>query len=292
MAENTVPGLVPVTAEQYAAEGDIRLDQEARDGGFFDSVERSFTSGGNYGYQIYKRLDREANAPTPVDGYDPQYDLDRHRDQIPGRYIKDFVYAQSPEEFQMIFADMQSEMHDQAVLARRGGVSTFVAEGLAGLVDLDTPIAFLSGGAAAAAKASRWTGRAARGALAGGASQTAMATVAHEAGTTGDWTEIPLAGLAGMGFGMVGGMMAKTKGGKLGDTPRRSVRTRLLTGLDKSSPRPWTRVCLSQTGISGRRASRMRTRTVAGSGNNKSRRLHRKGVSHRHSSRSRLYQTV
>lgn len=203
-----VPGLIPVAEDQYAAEAGIRLDREAQDGGMIDSFMRGAASGDNYGVQVLKRFHRETTAPAEVPGYDPMKDVAAHKDEIPGDYIGSFVYARSPTEFQTILTDMRSQKHDIDILERRGGVGTFVARGLAGFVDIDTPFALLSGGVGAGAKAARWA-RLGRGALAGGATQAALATVAAEASTTGNWTDIPAAGLAGMGFGMLGAAFSK-----------------------------------------------------------------------------------
>lgn len=210
--KRVVPGLVPVSESQYANEDTVRREREALDGGFFDTTTRAFRSGDNYAAQILKRSQREYNAPEAVDGYTPAMDLEKYRDVIPGTSISKFTGAESPTEFQTILADVQEETRDMDILARRYAhrpLSTFVARGLAGLIDIDTPAAIFSGGVAAGVKGGSLAYRVGRGALAGGVSQAAMATAAHEAGTTGDWTEIPLAGLAGMGFGMLGGALRR-----------------------------------------------------------------------------------
>lgn len=181
---------------------------------FVDSVGKSFTSGGNWAYELYKRAEREALAPPPDKSYDAQSFITRHRDLIPQSLESQFHLATSEREANLIFSDMRDELQKQEILSRRGGFSTFVAAGLAGIVDLDTPLAVLSGGASSAFKggvmATRW-GRLMSSAATGGLTQAAAQTVAFEASTTGDWTSIPAAGLGGMAFGMLGGALRKSK---------------------------------------------------------------------------------
>ncbi|MGX9389620.1 hypothetical protein ACWX0O_01720 [Nitrobacteraceae bacterium UC4449_H16] len=181
---------------------------------FNDSVMKSFQSGGNFAYQIYKRAEREALSPAPDPTFDSAAFIRRHRDLIPQTNEVQFHLATSEQEANLILSDMYDETQKQEVLARRGGFSTFVAAGLAGIVDIDTPIAMLSGGASAGFKggimATKW-GRIAGTAAAGGLTQAAAQTLAFEAGTTGDWTSIPAAGLGGMVFGAAGGALRKSR---------------------------------------------------------------------------------
>jgi hypothetical protein len=179
---------------------------------FNDSVAKSFTSGGNWAYELYKRGEREMLSPAPDPSFNSADFVRRNRNLIPQNLEKQFHLATSETEANLILSDMNDELRKQEVLARRGGFSTFVAAGLAGIVDIDTPLAVLSGGASAGFKggilATKW-GRMMGSAAAGGLTQAAAQTAAFEAGTTGDWTSIPAAGLGGMAFGLAGGAMRK-----------------------------------------------------------------------------------
>ncbi|KRR22158.1 hypothetical protein [Bradyrhizobium retamae] len=181
---------------------------------FADSVSKSFTSGGNWAYELYKRAEREALSPPPDPTFKAQDFITRNRDRIPQELEMQYHLATSENEANLILSDMNDELRKQEILARRGGFSTFVAAGLAGIVDLDTPLAVLSGGASSAFKggilATRW-GKLASSAATGALTQAAAQTVAFEAGTTGDWTSIPAAGLGGLVFGAAGGGFRKNR---------------------------------------------------------------------------------
>ena len=179
---------------------------------FADSVGKSFTSGGNWAYELYKRAEREAMSPPPDPTFKSEDFIKRNREFIPQSLEMQYHLATSEKEASLILSDMRDEIAKQEILSRRGGFSTFVAAGLAGIVDLDTPLSVLSGGASSAFKggilATKW-GRVMGSAAAGGLTQAAAQTIAFEAGTTGDWTSIPAAGLGGMVFGAAGGSLRK-----------------------------------------------------------------------------------
>jgi len=179
---------------------------------FADSVSKSFTSGGNWAYELYKRAEREAISPPPDPTFKPEDFIKRNRDLIPQSLEMQYHMATSEREANAILSDMRDSITKQEILGRRGGFSTFVASGLAGIVDLDTPLSLLSGGAAAGFKggimSTKW-GKLASTAGAGALTQAAGQTIAFEAGTTGDWTSIPAAGLGGLVFGAAGGAFRK-----------------------------------------------------------------------------------
>jgi hypothetical protein len=181
---------------------------------FADSVGKSFTSGGNWAYELYKRAEREAISPPPDKDFKAEDFIKRNRDLIPQSLEMQYHMATSEKEASLMLSDMRDELSKQQILERRGGFSTFVAAGLAGIVDLDTPLSLLSGGAAAGFKggimATKW-GKLMGTAGAGALTQMAGQTIAFEAGTTGDWTSIPAAGLGGLVFGAAGGALRKSE---------------------------------------------------------------------------------
>lgn len=181
---------------------------------FADSVSKSFTSGDNWAYTLYKRAEREALSPPPDPSFKAEDFINRNRDLIPQSLELQFHMATSEKEAGLILSDMRDSINKQMILERRGGFSTFVAAGLAGIVDLDTPLAVLSGGASSAFKggilSTKW-GKMASSAAAGALTQSAAQTIAFEAGTTGDWTSIPAAGLGGMVFGAAGGAFKRNR---------------------------------------------------------------------------------
>lgn len=192
-----------------------RLDDQADATPFFNAVGAAFSSGDNFGYQIYKRMERESITPAPDPNYKPDDFIARNRKVIPGHLEAQFRMATSETEANLILSDLTTELQQQDMLERRGGFSTFAARAIAGIVDIDTPIAIMTGGLSAMFKggltATKW-GRVATGAGAGGLTQAAGAGLAFEAGTTQDWTSIPAAGLGGLAFGALGGALAKAPG--------------------------------------------------------------------------------
>jgi hypothetical protein len=181
---------------------------------FADSVGKSFTSGGNFAYELYKRYEREALSPAPDPTFNADDFIKRNRTAIPQPLESQYRLATSEREANLILSDMTDELRKQEILARRGGFSTFVASGLAGIVDLDTPLAVLSGGASSVFKGgilgTKW-GRLAASSALGGLEQATAQTIALNAGTTGDWTSVPAAGLGGMVFGLAGGALKKER---------------------------------------------------------------------------------
>lgn len=178
-----------------------------------DSTRKAFTSGGNFAYDVYKRLEREYASPPPDPTFKSEDFIRRNRDLIPQNLETQYHLATSETQANLMMSDMTDSLRKQEILSRRGGFSTFVAQALAGIVDIDTPIAMMSGGLAEGYKggvmATRW-GRMAGQAASGAAAQAAAATIGFEAGTTGDWTSIPAAGLGGMAFGVLGGSLHKS----------------------------------------------------------------------------------
>jgi hypothetical protein len=201
--ENEANTVAPEDQRWYRTDADFLLG---------DSIKKSFTSGGNFAYELYKRGEREWLSPKP----DPTFNADdfirRNRAVIPQALEAQYHLAGSETEANLILSDMSDSLKKQEILARRGGFSTFVAQGIAGMVDLDTPLAVVSGGASSAFKggilATKW-GRIAASATFGGMEQAVAQTVALNAGTTGDWTSVPAAGLGGMVFGLAGGALKK-----------------------------------------------------------------------------------
>ena len=236
--DNEIPGLAPVSDEQIASEDPLRRQKEANDTGFFSAVGTAFRSGDNAAYQIYKRVDREASYPEPVQGYNPEADLEQNKKHIPAQYWKELTNARSPQEFNTNRLELQSQIKDEETLAMRGGFSTFVARGLAGMVDIDTPLVFITGGVAATGKAARWA-RLGRSALAGGASAMAVEAASASADPTGDWAAIPMAGLVGMGFGVVGGAFSKGASADPGHIANEAIqraRQEFSDTLDEGTP--------------------------------------------------------
>lgn len=193
------------------ASTEVALDRAAAETGMFPALGASFNSGDNWLNTTYKRYEREQIAPLPDKFYDADKFLQKNRQLIPQIYDTKFKLANNEAEAEAILSDMGQELRDQDMLQRRSKthpIGTFTIQALTGIIDLDTPLAFISGGVAKAGKLGKLT----TGALSGGASQAAAAGISYEAGTTGDWTMIPSAGLSGMVFGLAGASLSRKAG--------------------------------------------------------------------------------
>lgn len=145
---------------------------------------------------------------------DPAFKLEDHKtellDGIPSEYWNGFASVRSLAEARELRADTLQELDDLRILGN-AGARGIVASGLAGIVDIDMPLIFLSEGTYLGAKTAALTAKVglagtrtgaalkmgAAGAEAGLLTETANAFVRP----TGDWTNIPTAGLSGFIFG-------------------------------------------------------------------------------------------
>jgi len=210
----SVRGIAIETSEVDSIGGPVKskeaqLNWKAYQLGPIDTVVAEFNSGGNWANTVFKRFERAQLGGTgPDPSFNPDQFIEQHKHSLTPQAIKQIKLANNQAEAQAIVSDTVQELRDQDILQRRAEqkpISTFVLRALAGIIDLDTPIAFATGGAVKLAKG----GTVAKGAVAGGVSQGVAAGMAYEAGTTGDWTMIPSAGLAGVAFGALGAAAAR-----------------------------------------------------------------------------------
>lgn len=179
-----------------------------------EAVQRSFRSGGNFGVQIAKQLDRAYMSGAEDPGWDQRKSdwLKQNRALIDEQQDWRYMQTRNQTEAEATLMDAQQQAKDIDWLSKRAGVSTFVAEALAGIVDIDAPISFMTGGLASTSKialtASK-AGRIAIGATAGAASVLPAAEAGYLADPNGEWANVPLAGLAGAIFGGAGASLAR-----------------------------------------------------------------------------------
>jgi len=179
-------------------------------------VGRSFTDGGNTAVSIYKDLARLVHAGDA----DPEWNaeakmrwLEPRRQQIPGPQIHRFLQTRNAAEAQMMFDDQQAMLRSHRIAEHFGVGSSLVAGFIAGGIDIDTPIALMSGGVSAGAKAGIMSTRAGRvlsGGLSGAAAGTALGAVDFAVNPTADLDDIITFGLFGGGFGVVGGALSRS----------------------------------------------------------------------------------
>lgn len=179
-------------------------------------VGRSFTDGGNTAVSIYKDLSRLVQSGDEDPAWNAEAKarwLEPRRNQIPGTQIFRFMQTRNAAEAQMLFDDQQAMLRSHRIAEHHGIGSQLVAGVIAGGLDIDTPIALLSGGVSATAKAGILSSRAGRilsGGASGAAAGAALGAVDFGVNPTSELDDIITFGLFGGGFGLAGGALSRS----------------------------------------------------------------------------------
>ncbi|MCY1708356.1 hypothetical protein [Pannonibacter sp. SL95] len=205
-----IPGLMKVSEQDgfggQTLSHEVQADADANAASFGQQVSDRFTSGDNTAYQLYKAGQRSLIEGDPTAYHADSY-IEEHKNLIPNEFRKQFMLADNRNEADAILMDMREQMEKQERISRQTGVRPFIAGLIAGIVDVDAPLALMGG---AGVKAASLGMRVAKGAAAGTAISTGVVALGESVSTTGDWQNVPMAALAGMGFGAVGGVFAKS----------------------------------------------------------------------------------
>lgn len=212
----------PAVVSRGAEEKVVAADKAtARKMGFLEATASAFVSGDNSLVQMAYDLDRiDGNGPV-----DPAWKQGGHKqwiaDQganIPVEQAWRYTQTRNKGEAAEMLSDAQANAKAQNLLNLRAeqsvGVpfSTFVARGLAGVIDVDLPVTLISGGLGAGVKAginATKMGRLASGAAAGSIAGAAIGAGSYFADPNSDWTSIPAAMLFGLGLGVAGGALKR-----------------------------------------------------------------------------------
>lgn len=202
-----------------------------------DTIERTFTSGGNFGYQIYKQIDRaiESGPRDPSWNENKENWMKLNRGAISPDQDWRYRQTRNQQEADQMLADAATQRQSIEILSRRHGLTTFTAAALAGMFDIDTPIYFATGGLTAGAKAGFLAGRSGQfmaGTAIGGIGSGLAATGGYLADPNADWTVIPFAGLSGAALGGVSGLL----GGAVRSS-RDNALNELGEAMEKGHPR-------------------------------------------------------
>lgn len=236
------------------------LNDEAQNTGFIDATGKAFTSGDNIGYQLYQDVSRKVQAGEP----DPAWDTSAKEAWISqnSQYLPDsqrwrYMQTTNKGEASALLNDSVMQSNAAAILARRGGVSTFAAQMLAGVVDIDTPLTIATGGLSAVAKLGYGTtkiGRAALGGVSGAAVGAALGAGSYAANPNGDYSEIVAGGLAGLAFGALTRGVVEWRANELADSVRNEFGETLADGmpLTRRSPEPGTQASADTWGYQER----------------------------------------
>jgi len=229
MAERVIPGLIMDDSTVSGAtpyqrvkgqedEANAVLDNEILSPDY-SALQDSFKGGGNAAVQIYYDLERMRQAgpvdPEWRDAGGNQRWLKANSALVPADQSWRYMQTKNATEAQMMLNDATYNNEIQRKLARSFELnpkSTFVAMALSGVVDIDAPLTFFSGGLSAGAKlgiTATKAGRLAMGAAGGAAAGVGVQAAAYGSNPVEDWTSIPIAGLGGAAFGIAGGALRK-----------------------------------------------------------------------------------
>lgn len=181
-----------------------------------DTFMRAAQGQTNTAYKALRQIGR-AYESGPVDdswrsGNNKKW-LDANRKAVPETDDWRFLETRNEDEANALLADKQEWAENARILQERTGVVSTVAWALPGLIDVDAPITFMTGGLSSVAKGAILSSKAARiagAAASGGAAGAALGAVDYAADPNGDWSVIPLTGLMGIGFGTLGGAFSTT----------------------------------------------------------------------------------
>lgn len=176
-----------------------------------DDVSTAIAGGANTAVNLYNDFERKTLAGDADPNWDAAAWLGANADRVPAEGQWRYMQTRNAAEAELLLSDYNAMAEENALLEKRGGFTSFTAQALAGLVDLDAPLALLSGGTALGIKGSLLGtrfGRVAVGAAAGGASNAALMTVDYGVNPHGDWTSIPTAALLGVGLGGFAGSIS------------------------------------------------------------------------------------
>lgn len=193
-----------------------KFEQETKNAG--STIGLSFTSGGNIAYALAQDFARrtEAGPADPTwrsDGYAKF--LKDNAANIPANQEWRYKLTDSKADADSLLAQSKDWAQKSKIIAARAEkapISTFIAQAIPSLIDIDTPVAFLSGGTTEAFKGALLTSRFSRivgGTVAGGVSGAALGGVGYLADPNADWSMVALSGLTGMGIGGIGGSFGK-----------------------------------------------------------------------------------
>lgn len=177
-----------------------------------DTARRAFMNGDNFAVQTMKQIERIASAGPA----DPQWAgeqeawLSQNKD-IPEEQRWRYKLTKNRTEAETLKMDAMQQAREMELISKRTGVGNLAARMAAGIVDIDAPLAFMTGGVSAAGKAGIMASKAARlatGAAVGGLVGGALGVAGYEADPNADWSVVPTLGLMGITFGGAGAALA------------------------------------------------------------------------------------
>lgn len=162
-------------------------------------VKDSFTSGGNFAYNLANRIEMEYQHKT-----DPNFDsetfLKEDMKVIPSEYWPQLKKADSAGLYAATKDSIIQNMDARKRLERLGVTGGLTSGFVAGMFDIDMPLTVATG---FVGKAGLMSTRLGRG-LAGGAIMGTSAAIGESASVTPEWGNVALSALMGMGLASIG----------------------------------------------------------------------------------------
>lgn len=194
---------------------------------------RAFMHGGNFAVNLGKELYRKTQygEDDPNWTRDARGDfIDKNAGRIPPNQIWRYWGTRNAAEAAALLSDQEADIKAMRINAAMGGAMHFTTSAIAGLVDLDTPLMFATGGLSAAAKvglnATRM-GRIASGAASGAAIGAALGTIDYVSNPNATADDIVMTAFMGGGLSMAGAAFRRTTPANTPDLiPEQSVPNR------------------------------------------------------------------
>lgn len=175
------------------------------------NVGRQFMYGGNIAVNVGREIYRKVTNGPADPSWTPEAIndwLDNNSGKIDPEQRWRYFGTINPAEAEHMRANADEYLAAMRVNNMRGGFENFAAGALAGLLDIDTPITFMTGGLSATAKlginASR-AGRLLSSTAAGAGMGLTLGAIDYSVNPTSDAESIALMGVMGAGFGIVSG---------------------------------------------------------------------------------------
>lgn len=197
-------------------EDELAVKEEAQSSNIVESIGRSFQHGDNIGVNIGKEIYRKVTT-GPSDpswragGY--QAWIDENAKDIPPDQAWRYAGTRNPAEAAALLADATADREAMRINQMRGGFESFTAAAIAGLVDIDAPLTFFSGGVTAGAKlgiTATKAGRILAGASAGALTGASLGVIDYAVNPNSEPESIALMAAFGAGFGLFGGAVGKS----------------------------------------------------------------------------------
>ncbi len=196
--------VVPIAGPIVGAIGDVAI-----------GTGRSMAHGGNIAVNLIRDLERAAESGPRDETWDAGRKhafADENLKDIPANQRWRYMATRNEQEARMLLQQSKEDAAAMRINAAMGGVKDFASSFFAGIVDIDTPLTFMTGGLSAGAKAglaSTRVGRMALGGVSGAAVGVGLGTLDYAVNPNSDSDSILAFGMFGGGLGLFAGGLSR-----------------------------------------------------------------------------------